>query len=65
MSLIALEEHYAWDPASSGNVVATWTIETMNGSGFRSVISQPDAALYIQPPILEMTVAPHTTAKLA
>ena len=24
MSLIALEEHYAWDPASSGNVVATW-----------------------------------------
>ncbi len=26
---------------------------------------RPDAALYIQPPILEMTVAPHTTAKLA
>jgi 2,3-dihydroxybenzoate decarboxylase len=24
MSLIALEEHYAWDPASAGNVVATW-----------------------------------------
>ena len=24
MSLIALEEHYAWDPASDGNVVATW-----------------------------------------
>jgi predicted TIM-barrel fold metal-dependent hydrolase len=24
MSLIALEEHYAWDPASTGNVVATW-----------------------------------------
>lgn len=24
MSLIALEEHYAWDPASEGNVVATW-----------------------------------------
>jgi 2,3-dihydroxybenzoate decarboxylase len=24
MALIALEEHYAWDPASSGNVVATW-----------------------------------------
>ena len=24
MSLIALEEHYAWDPASSDNVVATW-----------------------------------------
>jgi hypothetical protein len=37
----------------------------MNGSGLRSVISQPDAALYIQPPILEMTVAPQTTEKLA
>src|SRR6478609_5217026 len=24
MSLIALEEHYAWDPASTDNVVATW-----------------------------------------
>lgn len=24
MSLIALEEHYAWDPASADNVVATW-----------------------------------------
>ena len=24
MTLIALEEHYAWDPASEGNVVATW-----------------------------------------
>jgi 2,3-dihydroxybenzoate decarboxylase len=24
MSLIALEEHYAWDPASEGNVVGTW-----------------------------------------
>lgn len=24
MPLIALEEHYAWDPASAGNVVATW-----------------------------------------
>src|SRR3954453_15756617 len=24
MSLIALEEHFAWDPASDGNVVATW-----------------------------------------
>jgi hypothetical protein len=48
-----------------GKVVATWTIETMNGSGLRSLISQPHAALYIQPPILEMTVAPHTTEKLA
>lgn len=24
MSLIALEDHYAWDPASADNVVATW-----------------------------------------
>jgi len=48
-----------------GKVVAAWTIETMSGSGLRSVMSQPDAALYIQPPILEMTVAPHTTEKLA
>jgi predicted TIM-barrel fold metal-dependent hydrolase len=24
MSLIALEEHYAWDPASAGNVVGDW-----------------------------------------
>lgn len=24
MSLIALEEHFAWDPASAGNVVGTW-----------------------------------------
>src|SRR5690348_15120711 len=24
MSLIALEEHYAWDPASADNIVAAW-----------------------------------------
>ncbi len=24
MAVIALEEHYAWDPASIGNPVATW-----------------------------------------
>ncbi|MDV3125987.1 amidohydrolase family protein [Mycobacterium sp. 21AC1] len=24
MTLIALEEHFAWDPASTGNTVATW-----------------------------------------
>jgi 2,3-dihydroxybenzoate decarboxylase len=29
MPLIALEEHYAWDPASAGNVVATW-LQTNN-----------------------------------
>ncbi|WP_101949704.1 amidohydrolase family protein [Mycobacterium sp. 3519A] len=32
MSLIALEEHYAWDPASAGNVVATW-LESNNPVG--------------------------------
>ena len=46
-----------------GNVVATWTIDTMNGSGLRLVISQPDAALYIQLPTLETTVAVQSTAK--
>jgi predicted TIM-barrel fold metal-dependent hydrolase len=30
--LIALEEHYAWDPASTGNVVATW-LESNNPVG--------------------------------
>ena len=33
MSLIALEEHYAWDPASEGNVVATW-LKTHNPVGY-------------------------------
>src|SRR5437879_6306007 len=46
-----------------GSVVATCTSETMNGSGLRLVISQPDAALYIQPPTFEITVAAQTTAK--
>src|SRR5690349_4025468 len=27
MSLIALEEHYAWDPVSAGNVVGSWLKE--------------------------------------
>jgi hypothetical protein len=31
--------------------------------GERSVISQPEAVLYIQVPILEMTVASHKTVK--
>jgi hypothetical protein len=46
-----------------GDVVAACTIETMNGSGLRLVISHPEAALYIQPPTLETTVAVHSTAK--
>lgn len=33
MALIALEEHYAWDPASDGNVVATW-LKTHNTVGY-------------------------------
>lgn len=33
MSLIALEEHYAWDPASTDNVVATW-LRTHNEVGY-------------------------------
>jgi hypothetical protein len=35
----------------------------MNGSALRLVISQPEAALDIQPPIFETTVAVQTTAK--
>ena len=48
-----------------GRVVATCTIDTMNGSGLRLVISQPDAALYIQPPMFETTVAVHSTVNVA
>ena len=48
-----------------GRVVATWTIDTMNGSGLRLVISQPDAALYIQLPMFETTVAVHSTENAA
>lgn len=33
MSLIALEEHYAWDPASVDNVVGTW-LSTHNTVGY-------------------------------
>jgi hypothetical protein len=36
----------------------------MNGSGSRLVMSQPDATLYIQPPMFETTVAVHTSAKV-
>jgi hypothetical protein len=47
-----------------GSVVATWTSDTTSGSGLRLVISQPDAALAIQPPMFETTVAVHITAKI-
>src|SRR5579863_9756159 len=40
-----------------GRLLATCTMETMNGSGFKLVMSQADATLYIQPPMLETTVA--------
>src|SRR5262245_15800946 len=49
----------------TGSVVATCTIETMNGSGLRLLISQPEAALYIQLPMLETTVASHSPANVA
>src|SRR5262245_21987852 len=44
-----------------GKVVATWTSDTTSGCGSRLVISQPEAALYIQVPILATTVAVHST----
>lgn len=50
MSLIALEEHYAWDPASEDNVVATW-LQSNNPLGYQRLydrgplrIEQMDAA---------------------
>ena len=45
-------------------MVATCTNETINGSGSRLVISQPDAALYIQVPTLATTVAVHITVNV-
>src|SRR5580692_7095873 len=45
-----------------GRLFATCTIETMNGLGSRLVMSQPEATLYIQPPMFEITVAAQTTA---
>jgi predicted TIM-barrel fold metal-dependent hydrolase len=50
MSLIALEEHYAWDPASVGNPVATW-LQSHNPVGYQRLydrgplrLEQMDAA---------------------
>ena len=45
-----------------GNVLAACTSATINGSGLRLVMSQPDAALYIQSPILDTSVAVQITA---
>src|SRR5437016_3368510 len=44
-----------------GTVEAAWTNETTKGSAFRVVINQPEAALYIQVPMLETTVAVQIT----
>ena len=46
-----------------GKVVAARTRTTLSGSGLRVVISQPAAALCIQLPILETTVATQSTVK--
>src|SRR5262249_32813669 len=48
-----------------GSVVATRTIETTSGAGSRLVISQPEAALYIQLPTFATTVAIHSTVNVA
>jgi hypothetical protein len=47
-----------------GRLLATCTMETMKGSGSRLVMSQPDATLYIQPPMFETTVAVQITANV-
>ena len=46
-----------------GKLLAACTSATIKGSGLRLVIRQPEAALYIQPPILETSVAIQITAK--
>src|SRR5665213_2991769 len=46
-----------------GRLLTADTSATMNGSGSRLVMSQPDAALYIQPPTLDTSVAVQITAK--
>src|SRR5208282_4877282 len=40
-----------------GRLFATCTIDTMSGSASRLVMSQPEATLYIHPPMFETTVA--------
>src|SRR5579863_6850286 len=54
-------------PAASANMnigrlLATWTSDTSSASPWRLTISQPLAALYIQLPIFETTVAIQMTA---
>ena len=45
---------------NSGRLLATCTSDTSSGLGLRLVISHPEAALYIQVPMLETTVAIHS-----
>lgn len=47
-----------------GRLDATWISDTVIGLASRPVISQPDAALYIQVPMFETTVAVHMIAKV-
>jgi hypothetical protein len=44
-----------------GRLLAACTSATINGSASSKVISQPEAALYIQPPTLETSVAVQMT----
>src|ERR1700752_1428053 len=44
-----------------GRLLAACTSATINGSASSEVISQPEAALYIQPPTLETSVAVQMT----
>src|SRR6516164_1413620 len=46
-----------------GSALATCTSDTIKADGLRLVISQPEAALYIQFPTFETTVAVQTIAK--
>jgi hypothetical protein len=52
-------------PRNIGRVAATCTNDTTRGDGSRLVISQPEAALDIQPPILEITVTVQRTVNAA
>ena len=52
-------------PRNIGSVEATCTNDTTRGDGSRLVISQLEAALDIQPPILEITVTVQRTLNAA
>jgi cytochrome c oxidase assembly factor CtaG len=48
----------------TGTLLATCTKDTISGSVVSVVINQPAAALYIQPPMFDTTVATHTSANM-